>query len=139
MFSVRELEPYFAPGIKTLAHVRISCLPKSSPPPKVLCHSPVTVTRRPPNMSGALSNDLPNGNHNIDGPDSPATPVDNSTIVDIKIDVDIPPADSDLRSEPVQMNVDELDQVRDASTVPQLDTPQDPGELYRTLFTSDTP
>ena len=90
-------------------------------------------------MSGALSNDLPNGNHNIDGPDSPATPVDNSTTVDIKIDVDIPPADSDLRSEPVQMNVDELDQVRDASTVPQLDTPQDPGELYRTLFTSDTP
>lgn len=81
-------------------------------------------------MSGALSNGLPNGNHNIDGPESPATPIDNSTTADIKIDVDVPSTDSDLRSEPVPMKVDEIEQVRDASTVPQLDTPVDAGEHH---------
>lgn len=88
-------------------------------------------------MSGALCNGLPNGNHNIDGPDSPATPIDNSPTADIKIDVDAPPADSDLRSEPVPMKVDEIEQLRDASTVPQLDTPVDPGEHHCVLVSPE--
>ena len=141
----------------SLAQVRISCLPKSSPPSLASLSLPRDRHASVPPSVLDMTDAPLTGNHDLlatklngaahptddvpDSPaiDSPATPVDNSTIVDIKIDVDIPPADSDLRSEPVQMNVDELDQVRDASTVPQLDTPQDPGELYRTLFTSDTP
>lgn len=42
---MREPEPYFRPGINALAQVRISCLPKSSPPLLVSLSLPVTVTR----------------------------------------------------------------------------------------------
>lgn len=57
--------------------------------------------------------------------DSPATPVDNSTSPDIKIDVDYVEHESDARSEPVSMKVDA---VEDASVRPQVGSPPDPGE-----------
>ncbi|KAI0082226.1 Bromodomain-containing protein [Panus rudis PR-1116 ss-1] len=77
-------------------------------------------------MSGApLENGLAIGAHSDDHPDSPATPVDNSTSADIKLDVDFP-APAPARNDPVPMSVDP---VRDASTVPQLGTPADPASL----------
>ena len=57
--------------------------------------------------------------------DSPATPVDNSTSPDIKIDVDYVEHESDARNEPVSMKVDA---VEDASILPQTGSPPDAGE-----------
>ncbi|CAL1696537.1 unnamed protein product [Somion occarium] len=80
-------------------------------------------------MTGALTNGFLNGDHIVNAPDSPATPIDDSTIADIKIDVDAPAADSDLRHEPVSMKIDGIEQLRDASIVPELETPVDPASI----------
>ncbi|KZT74817.1 Bromodomain-containing protein [Daedalea quercina L-15889] len=58
--------------------------------------------------------------------DSPATPVDNSTSPDIKIDVDYVERESDARNEPIQMKVDA---VEDASVLPQAGSPPDPATI----------
>ena len=60
--------------------------------------------------------------------DSPATPVNDAPAPAIKIDVHYnDQEESDVRHEPVDMKIDS---VEDASTVPQLATPVDPGELH---------
>ena len=87
---------------------------------------------------------LPNGVHPPDKPlyangpdstpdspaiDSPATPVDNSPTSDVKIDVDHEEhEESDVRHEQYPIPIDKLD---NASTVPQIATPVDPGESAR--------
>lgn len=123
-----QIEPYFAARIKTLAQLRISCSPKSTPAPLPSRHSPVTVTRRlPPTMSDASPPPGINGHHVSDSPavDSPATPVDNTTSPDIKIDVDYAATESDARHELVTVKMDTSE---DASLQPQVGTPTDPGE-----------
>ncbi|CDO72429.1 hypothetical protein BN946_scf184977.g129 [Trametes cinnabarina] len=87
-------------------------------------------------MTDALSATTLNGSHPepISAPDSPAvdsvaTPVNNSLVSDIKIDVDYTEQESDARHEPVPPK---LDRVEDASVVPQVSTPADPGESSRT-------
>ena len=80
----------------------------------------------------------PNGpaDDHADSPaiDSPATPVDNTPTSDIKIDVEpIEHAESDVRHDPYPVRVDKLD---NASTVPQVATPVDPGERSRSLRVS---
>ncbi len=87
-------------------------------------------------MSDAL---LANGVNNINGisspesvaVDSPATPIDNSTTTDIKIDVEYTERESDVRHEPVAMKLDVKSDtpVEDASVLPQVGTPVDPGEV----------
>ncbi|KAI0374378.1 Bromodomain-containing protein [Pilatotrama ljubarskyi] len=85
-------------------------------------------------MTDALSPTTPslNGAHPdpVSAPDSPtvdsvATPVNNSLVSDIKIDVDYTEQESDARHEPVPVKADRVD---DASVVPQISTPADPGE-----------
>jgi len=128
-----QIEPYFAARIKTLAQLRISCSPKSTLFPSSLCHSPVTVTRSL-HYKTMLDASLVNGVNNIDAHatpdsplvDSPATPVDNSPTVGIKIDVEYNDRESDARSEPVSMKVDA---VEDASVQPQVGTPTDPATI----------
>ena len=77
---------------------------------------------------------FPNGpDSNPDSPaiDSPATPVDNSPTSDVKIDVDHEEhEESDVRHEQYPIPIDKLD---NASTVPQIATPVDPGECPRAL------
>ncbi|TFY59503.1 hypothetical protein EVJ58_g5736 [Rhodofomes roseus] len=58
--------------------------------------------------------------------DSPATPVDNSTSPDIKIDVDYVERESDARNEPIAMKVDA---VEDVSVLPQAGSPPDPATI----------
>lgn len=81
-------------------------------------------------MHDALSSNL-NGVHldPLSAPDSPAvdsvaTPVNNSLVPDVKIDVDYNEQESDARHEPAPIKLDKLDS---ASIVPQLDTPPVPG------------
>ena len=81
-------------------------------------------------MHDALSTNL-NGVHldSVSAPDSPAvdsvaTPINHSLVPDIKIDVDYPEQESDARHEPAPPKVDK---VEDASVVPQVSTPADPG------------
>ncbi len=81
-------------------------------------------------MHDALSTDL-NGVHldSVSAPDSPAvdsvaTPVNNSLVPDIKIDVDYPEQESDARHEPAPLRLGKLDSV---SVVPQVGSPADPG------------
>lgn len=81
-------------------------------------------------MNDALSTNL-NDVHidSVSAPDSPAvdsvaTPINNSLVPDIKIDVDFAEQESDARHEPAPLNLDKLD---DASVVPQVATPVDPG------------
>ncbi|KAI0757215.1 Bromodomain-containing protein [Daedaleopsis nitida] len=81
-------------------------------------------------MHDALSTNL-NGVHldSVSAPDSPAvdsvaTPVNNSLVPDIKIDVDYQDQDSDVRHEPPPLKLDTLE---NASIVPQISTPVDPG------------
>ncbi len=76
-------------------------------------------------MHDALSSNL-NGVHleSVSAPDSPAvdsvaTPVNNSLVPDVKIDVDYNEQESDARHEPAPIKLDKLD---NASIVPQLDT-----------------
>ena len=128
MTPALEIEPYFSPRIKTLARLRISCSPKYTLAPLALLSLPRDRHAFPPaDMADAL---LANGiNGHAASPDSaadsPATPVDNSTSPDIKIDVDYVEHESDVRNEPVSMKVDA---VEDASTLPQAGSPPDPGE-----------
>lgn len=128
MTPALEIEPYFSPRIKTLAQLRISCSPKSTLAPLALLSLPRDRhASLPADMADAL---LANGiNGNAASPDSaadsPATPVDNSTSPDIKIDVDYVEHESDARNEPVSMKVDA---VEDASVLPQAGSPPDPGE-----------
>ncbi|KAI9057179.1 Bromodomain-containing protein [Trametes sanguinea] len=84
-------------------------------------------------MTDALSATTLNGSHPdpISAPDSPAvdsvaTPVNNSLVSDIKIDVDFTEQESDARHEPVPPK---LDKVEDASVVPQISTPADPDSI----------
>lgn len=87
-----------------------------------------------PTTNGVLTNghhsDQPtdlngtNGSQNP-APDSPATPVDNSTVSEVKIDVDYSAAESDMRN----LKMDSSQELRDASLVPQVQTPADPGRL----------
>ncbi|KAL6304232.1 Bromodomain-containing protein [Sparassis latifolia] len=76
---------------------------------------------------------LSNGVHHINGHstpdspiDSPATPVDNSTAPDVKIDVDYTEGESDVRHEPMPLKLDKLD---NASVLPQIGTPADPATI----------
>jgi len=58
--------------------------------------------------------------------DSPATPVDDSVTASVKIDVrSNDQEESDVRHEPIAMK---LDRVEDASIVPEVATPADPGK-----------
>ncbi|RDX56080.1 Bromodomain-containing protein [Lentinus brumalis] len=83
-------------------------------------------------MHDALSTDL-NGVHldSVSAPDSPAvdsvaTPVNNSLVPDIKIDVDYPEQESDARHEPAPLRLGKLDSV---SVVPQVGSPADPDSI----------
>lgn len=69
-----------------------------------------------------------NGHHVSDSPavDSPATPVDNTTSPDIKIDVDYAATESDARHELVTVKMDTSE---DASLQPQVGTPTDPATI----------
>ncbi|KAI0932453.1 hypothetical protein AcW2_001080 [Taiwanofungus camphoratus] len=80
-------------------------------------------------LDAPLSNGIHiNGNSNPDSPavDSPATPVDNTPAVDVKIDVDYIDHESDARHEPVSIKVDKAE---DASVLPQVGTPADPATI----------
>lgn len=69
--------------------------------------------------------------------DSPATPVDNSVSLDVKIDVQSnDQEESDVRHEPIPMKLDRADE--SASIVPQVASPIDPGELYLTQWPHQT-
>ncbi len=80
-------------------------------------------------MHDALSTNL-NGVHleSVSAPDSPAvdsvaTPINNSLVPDVKIDLEYP-EDSDVRNEPTPLKLDKLE---NASTIPQISTPAEPG------------
>ncbi|KAH9853195.1 Bromodomain-containing protein [Lenzites betulinus] len=84
-------------------------------------------------MTDALSTTNLNAAHPDapSAPDSPAvdsvaTPVNNSLVSDIKIDVDFTEQESDARHEPVPPKAEKAE---DASVVPQAGTPVDPGEF----------
>lgn len=65
--------------------------------------------------------------------DSPATPVNDSPAPAVKIDLQYADQEeSDVRHEPVDMKIDV---VEDASTVPQVATPVDPGQSRLPLST----
>ncbi|KAI0670108.1 Bromodomain-containing protein [Trametes maxima] len=81
-------------------------------------------------MTDALSATTLNGSlpDPVSAPDSPAvdsvaTPVNNSLVSDIKIDVDFTEQESDARHEPVPIKAE------DASVVPQVGTPADPDSI----------
>ncbi|RPD81791.1 Bromodomain-containing protein [Lentinus tigrinus ALCF2SS1-7] len=83
-------------------------------------------------MHDALSTNL-NGVHldSVSAPDSPAvdsvaTPINNTLVPDIKIDVDYPEQESDARHEPAPLKPEN---VEDASVVPQVSTPVDPDSI----------
>ena len=89
-------------------------------------------------MHDALSTNL-NGVHldSVSAPDSPAvdsvaTPVNNSLVPDIKIDVDYT-EDSDVRHEPAPLKVAKLE---NASVIPQISTPIDPGTCQTSSYAS---
>ncbi|KAI8995316.1 Bromodomain-containing protein [Trametes punicea] len=93
------------------------------------CHAPPW----PETMTDALSVTTLNGSHPdlVSAPDSPAvdsvaTPVNNSLVSDVKIDVDYTEQESDARHEPVPPK---LGKVEDASVVPQVSTPADPDSI----------
>ncbi|OBZ79624.1 Bromodomain-containing factor 1, partial [Grifola frondosa] len=112
--------------IKTLAQLRISCPPKSHLLSCYFVTLYVTVTRRPAMNDAPTSNGF-NHINSVSAPDSPAvdspaTPVDNSVDVDVKIDVDFNEQESDARHEPMPLKID---QIKDAS-IPQV---EDVGEF----------
>ncbi len=126
-----------------LAQVRISCLPKSSPPSLASLSLPrdrhASVLTSLNDMTDAplianhdvLTTKLNGAAHSnedaLDSPaiDSPATPVDDSVSATVKIDVQSnDQEESDVRHEQVAMKVDSAE---DASVVPQVATPADPG------------
>jgi bromodomain-containing factor 1 len=64
--------------------------------------------------------------------DSPATPVDDSVSANVKIDVQSNDhEESDVRHELVTMKVDN---VENASVIPQVSTPADPGQSCLSLW-----
>ncbi|KAI0762781.1 Bromodomain-containing protein [Fomes fomentarius] len=82
-------------------------------------------------MHDALSTNL-NGVHldSVSAPDSPAvdsvaTPINNSLVPDVKIDLEYP-EDSDVRNEPTPVKLDKLE---NASTIPRISTPADPESI----------
>ncbi|THH27018.1 hypothetical protein EUX98_g7164 [Antrodiella citrinella] len=91
-----------------------------------------------PTSNGVLANghhsghdptpDAPNGVQNA-SPDSPATPVDDSVVPEAKIDVDYTAAESDMRNLKVEPPRDSDNDLRDASTVPQVQSPSDPDSI----------
>ncbi|KAH9890905.1 Bromodomain-containing protein [Cubamyces lactineus] len=94
------------------------------------CHAPPG----PETMNDALSANTLNGSlpDPVSAPDSPAvdsvaTPVNNSLVSDIKIDVDFTEQESDARHEPVPPKSD--DKVEDASVVPQVSSPVNPDTI----------
>ncbi|TBU49725.1 Bromodomain-containing protein [Dichomitus squalens] len=93
-------------------------------------------------MHDALSSAL-NGAHtdSVSAPDSPAvdsvaTPINNSLVSDVKIDVDYTEQESDARHEPAPLKLDKLE---NASIVPQLGTPVDPGTCIARFDASSSP
>ena len=63
-------------------------------------------------------------------PDSPMVPSPETTAAaspDVKIDIDDLNRESDVRNEPITLQLDKVDKIDDASTLPQLSTPVDPG------------
>ncbi|KAI0724347.1 Bromodomain-containing protein [Cerioporus squamosus] len=90
-------------------------------------------------MHDALSTNL-NGVHldSVSAPDSPAvdsvaTPVNHTLVPEIKIDVDYPEQESDARHEPAPIKLDKLE---NASVVPQVSTPADPGTCQTMYYAS---
>ncbi|KAI0639197.1 Bromodomain-containing protein [Trametes polyzona] len=79
-------------------------------------------------LNGALPGPDPVSPSAPDSPavDSVATPVNNSLVSDIKIDVDYTEQESDARHEPVPPKAEKLE---DASVVPQVSTPADPDSI----------
>lgn len=95
-------------------------------------------------MTDALSATTLNGAlpDPVSAPDSPAvdsvaTPINNSLVSDIKIDVDFTEQESDARHEPPALPKAEL--LEDASVVPQVSTPVDPGEYLAIVDASLSP
>ncbi|EIW64876.1 Bromodomain-containing protein [Trametes versicolor FP-101664 SS1] len=85
-------------------------------------------------MTDALSATTLNGAlpDPVSAPDSPAvdsvaTPINNSLVSDIKIDVDFTEQESDARHEPPALP--KAEQLEDASVVPQVSTPVDPDSI----------
>lgn len=73
--------------------------------------------------------------------DSPATPVSNAAVPDVKIDIEYQEQESDVRHEPMPIksiapvdNKPAVTAIDDVSTVPQIGTPVDPGSSF--LFPS---
>ena len=70
--------------------------------------------------------------------DSPNTPVSTLEVPDVKIDIDYTEQESDARNEPIPVKpIETAPKPDDASTVPQVGTPVDPGmcETSRELTT----
>ena len=128
-----------------LAQVRISCLPKSSPPSLASLSLPRDRHASVPPSVLDMTDAPLTGNHDLlatklngaahptddvpDSPaiDSPATPVDDSVAHNVKIDVQTnDQEESDVRHEPLPIKVDSAE---DVSVVPQVATPADPGML----------
>ena len=124
-----------SPSLSFVTLVTVTRL--QSPPPSTMLDAPLTNGIHL-NGTHDIKHSSLNGDHGdaADSPaiDSPATPVDNTPTSDIKIDVEpIEHAESDVRHDPYPVRVDKLD---NASTVPQVATPVDPGERSRSLRVS---
>ena len=93
-------------------------------------------------MQDALSSALNGPNTDpVSAPDSPAvdsvaTPINNSLVPDVKIDVEYTEQESDARHEPAPLKLDTLE---NASIVPQLGTPADPGTCTARFDASSSP
>ncbi|KAH8100556.1 hypothetical protein BXZ70DRAFT_892966, partial [Cristinia sonorae] len=114
---LRHADKAEADPVWTAALLRISSLPKLSLPPISLCHSTRDRHASPAMSDAPTSNGhhtILNGNHDVHtaAPDSPATPVDDSTAPDLKIDVDFRATESDMRN----LKMDGSQELRDAST-----------------------
>ncbi|KAF8649828.1 hypothetical protein AX16_005593 [Volvariella volvacea WC 439] len=78
--------------------------------------------------SGTQSPPITNGNSALNpaspAADSPATPVSNTVVPDVKIDYQ--EQESDVRHEPVPIkSIDSIDKIDNASTIPQIGSPAD--------------
>jgi len=74
-------------------------------------------------------NTVPNGDPIVVDVQSPDTPINTSSTLDSKIDVDYTPGESDSRHEPPLVKLDKVQELRDASIVPQVASPVDPDSL----------
>lgn len=70
-----------------------------------------------------------NGDNIVVDANSPDTPINTTAVLESKIDVDYVTGESDLRHEPAPVKLDKVQELRDASIVPQLATPVDPESL----------